>query len=350
MNICIYTKKAKPNLSFLKREHVIPAGLGGINTLPLGSVSDEINEAFSKIERTALQHSFVSINRGNFGPGKRGSLNVKKVKNPIIMVIKEGEGSDESFRLGYLFAGEIYLIPQIYLDFNDEENFIRTSYFATILNCDNEKDVIYKFKGMFIDFLKNQKREFLLLEMPFATRKHFISVGYYNGKWFAATSHKFINMDYMALDLLSTLVKEEEKSLKLQPQAFFNYQRNLQLDSSFPFIYVKTAFNSLAYLMGIEFVMDGIFDTARNAIKEQNELDTFFMNDSDLYELIKDLIDDIPDKSHFIILKTIESMVVAFVSFYKEPPGIIKLADKYTGEGFTKAIICDWKNRTEYFI
>jgi hypothetical protein len=350
MNHCIYTNKSEPHLTFSKREHVIPAALGGINTLPLGSVSNEINESFSKIERVALQHSFLSINRGNFGPGKRGSLNIKKVKNPNVMVVKEGENSHEVFRLGFIFAGETYLIPQIYLDFNDEENSISPTYFATILDGQVGVDIINKFKGILIDFLKNRSREFLLIELPFSTQKHFICIGCYNGKWFAATSHKYINMDYLAYELLPSLEKEKEKPALLQPQTLFNYQRTLQLDSSFPFIYVKTGFNSLAYLMGIDFVLDSKFDTVRNAIKDINELDTFILERRELYNLIKGFVANVPDKSHFVILTTVESMLISFVSFYKEPPAIIKLAGAYK-KGFpSKAIICDWKNRNEYII
>jgi hypothetical protein len=347
---CIYSNISEPHLTFTKREHVIPAGLGGITKLPLGYVSDEINESFSRIERVALQHSFVSINRGRFGPGKRGNLNVKKIKNPIIMVLREGEDLNEVFRLGFLFTGESHLIPQIYLDFNDEENYITTSYFATIYDVEEGKDIISTFKMRFFDFLKNENKEFILIEMPFTTNKHFICVGFSNGKWFAATSHKYINMDYLAGYLLPELVKEQEMSPLIQPKTLFKYERRLQMDSSFAFIYVKTALNSLAYLMGSEFVFDIIFDDVRNAIKDQNNLDSFLIDRRELYDLINGIVSEIPVKSHFVIITTIESMVIAFVSFYKEPPGIIRLAREYPGEMFTKAIICDWQNRNEYFI
>ncbi|MDD4562431.1 MAG: hypothetical protein PHW39_05090 [Syntrophomonadaceae bacterium] len=81
---CIYLKQTKPDLKFTKREHVIPAGIGGIEKLPSGYVSDAANEFFSSIELIALRKTFLAVNRENVGPGKRGTLNVKKVKSPSI--------------------------------------------------------------------------------------------------------------------------------------------------------------------------------------------------------------------------------------------------------------------------
>lgn len=350
MSSCIYLNKTEANLNYTKREHVIPAGLGGINKLPLGSVSDEINEKFSRIERIALQKSFVSINREKFGPGKRGSLNINKVNNPLIMLMKEGENSNEIFRLGFLFAGESYLIPQIYLDFNDEEGSISISYYSTIFEVEEVKQIISSFKSQLIAFLRDQYREFILIDMPFTTDKHFICLGCFKGKWFAATSHKIINMDYLAIDLLPELVKEEVNEPVVQPKTLFKYERSLQMDSSFIFIYAKTVFNSLAFLMGSDFAKYEIFDDVRNAIKDQINLDLILIERRELYRLIDGIVSEIPSKSHFVILTTFESMVIAFVSFYKEPPGILILANEYTGEAFTKGIICDWQNRNEYFV
>lgn len=325
MNSCIYLNKTETNLSYTKREHVIPAGLGGINKLPLGSVSDEINETFSKIERIALQKSILSINREKFGPGKRGSLNINKVSNPLIMLMREVENTNEVFRLGFLFAGESYLIPQIYLDFNDEEGYISTSYYSTVFDVKEGQQILSAFQSQLIAFLSNQQRDYILIEMPFTTDKHFICVGCFKGKWFAATSHKIINMDYMAMDLLPELVKEAANESIVQPKALLKYERALQIDSSFIFIYAKTAFNSLAFLMGSEFAKDGIFDDVRNAIKDQINLDLILIDRRELYSLIEEIESKVPPKSHFVIVTTFESMVIAFVSFYKEQPGIFLL-------------------------
>lgn len=81
---CIYFGNTKKALSYSKQEHVIPASLGGKMKLPRGVVSDQANELFSKYEMKAVRNTFLSINRNNNGPGKRGSLSVKKVASPQI--------------------------------------------------------------------------------------------------------------------------------------------------------------------------------------------------------------------------------------------------------------------------
>ena len=43
---CIYYLN-KENLTYNKKEHIFPATIGGIETLPVGYVSDQANEYFS---------------------------------------------------------------------------------------------------------------------------------------------------------------------------------------------------------------------------------------------------------------------------------------------------------------
>lgn len=103
MGFCIYYKKSSEDLRFNKVEHIIPAGLGGRHTLEKGTVSDEANEEFSKQEVKVLRNSLLAVNRMNVGPGKRGSFNVKKIKNPVMRVLKNEKLSPENFLLGFIF-------------------------------------------------------------------------------------------------------------------------------------------------------------------------------------------------------------------------------------------------------
>ena len=73
---CMYGKSAEG--TFEKREHIIPAFMGGMQKLPKGSVCDEINELFSPMEFHVSQHSILALNRMFYGPGKRGSQNRKR--------------------------------------------------------------------------------------------------------------------------------------------------------------------------------------------------------------------------------------------------------------------------------
>ena len=47
--MCIYYKN-NPKLTYKEKEHIFPAGLGGITTLSKGLVSDQANSLFSKLE------------------------------------------------------------------------------------------------------------------------------------------------------------------------------------------------------------------------------------------------------------------------------------------------------------
>ena len=47
--MCIYFKN-NPELAYKEKEHIFPAGLGGITTLSKGLVSDQANSLFSKVE------------------------------------------------------------------------------------------------------------------------------------------------------------------------------------------------------------------------------------------------------------------------------------------------------------
>jgi hypothetical protein len=74
MRCCIYLKGTEPVLSFNSQEHIFPAGIGGIQMLPKGYVSDQFNNSFSKIELDFMRNSLIALPRQFYGPGKRGSI------------------------------------------------------------------------------------------------------------------------------------------------------------------------------------------------------------------------------------------------------------------------------------
>ncbi|MPQ30546.1 hypothetical protein E4V42_03725 [Clostridium estertheticum] len=352
MGYCIYYKKSEPDVHFTKREHVIPAGLGGISKLPLGYVSDEANEYFSPLEMEILRDSLLAVNRNNVGPGKRGSLNVKKVKAPTMRVMKKEDSSGENYNIGFVFVGESYIISQIAVDFNDKENSCIPSYRSTVFDIQQGKQTLLDFRKNLIGFFSNTNRKFKLIDMPYTTDSHFINVGYFKGKWFAATSHKIINMDYLALILLPALKEEQLKDNEpvLEPKAFLKYTYKFDINTSlFFFIYVKTAFNALAFLKGSDFASKEMFDNIRKSILiHDNSISDFIVNEYNINNELKDIAIRIPEKAHFVIITSRFNSVIAYVSFYKERPALVKLTDNYEGEVFTEAIVCDWKNRNEF--
>lgn len=66
-------------------------------------------------------------------------------------------------------------------------------------------------------------------------------------------------------------------------------------------------------------------------------------------ELIIDIMKKTPPKSHYVIITTVENNIAAYVGFYNEKtPAIIMLAEKYYGDFFIDALVCDWLNKKEY--
>lgn len=358
MNNCIYYQQSKDCLRFKKQEHVIPAGLGGITKLGKGMVSDEANEMFSKTELKALRDSFIAVNRMNLGPGKRGNLNFNKIKNPIMRVLQQEDKNYEiEFLLGFIYAGNSYIIPQLVLNFDDVEGSVKPIFMSSPFHEDNIKEFPLDFNKKLRLFLKNHKRNFSLVKMPFKTNRHFITVGFYKGKWYAATSHKIINMDILALEFLP-MVEAMIKNQIVYKLNFdlpdtkpnFRYTETLNMDFDvFYFLYVKTAFNALALFKGSEFVSEKIFDSVRKAIITQENLDDFINKKKmDISKEIIDYINSFPDKSHYIIINAKGNRMKAFVSFYGEYPATVQLTNEYLGEPFIDGLICDWKNRDEF--
>ncbi|WP_057912756.1 hypothetical protein [Peribacillus muralis] len=294
----------------------------------------------------------------NNGPGKRGSFNVKKIKNPIVRVLKKEEGSPEDFLLGFIFTGMHYIIPQIIINFDGDK--ISTNYMSNTLSEKSVDDFPQNLTKMLMHFFKSKKRFYKQVIMPFfympyRNNKHFVNIGYYQGKWYVATSHKQLNMDFVALTVLPMLNKPLQESNKLnKPELLDNvilkYKDRIDTDASkFYFLYLKTAFNALTLFKGTDFISNEFFDEIRESIIELKDVKKFVLpNDKVMYETeIGEYAKNIPDKAHYVIISSRDNMLIAYVSFYGEIPGRFKLTDKYQGEDFIDGLICDWKNRKE---
>ena len=105
--MCIYFGDT-PDLTYKKREHIFPAGLGGTVTLPQGWVSDQANELFSSMEGELMHDSLLALDRYLFGPGDRRG---KASKSNVTVGVQD----DGKVALSYLSMGKPHLIDQVYL-------------------------------------------------------------------------------------------------------------------------------------------------------------------------------------------------------------------------------------------
>lgn len=206
--MCIYYKDNNSNVKFTKEEHIVPAGLGGKMKLPLGYVSDIANELFSPSEMKIQRDSFLSINRMNYGPGKRGSLNIKRNKSPIIRVLKNENNVYGAYSLGFIFAGEAFIIMQASIVFNVTEDSYRPYYYGTPPAGSNPELVMSDFKEKLIKFLTAQNPSYIIVNPSTKSKSKFINLGFYEGKWFITTSGMKVDLDFVKKDLLLDLLKE----------------------------------------------------------------------------------------------------------------------------------------------
>ena len=104
---CIYSLKTESEAHFIEREHIFPKTLGGINTLPLGTVSDEVNTSFSLLEKYFVKNDpFIQLGKVFYGPLGRK----KHDKKDSIRIMMSREHNKPE--LGYLIEGKPYSIPQ----------------------------------------------------------------------------------------------------------------------------------------------------------------------------------------------------------------------------------------------
>lgn len=356
MSGCIYYKNSD-NLRFDKQEHVIPAGLGGKRMLEKGIVSDEANEKFSKVELVVLRNSIIGLNRMNNGPGKRGSHNLNKVKNPIMRVIKpDSYYSQMEFLLGFIFMGKSVVIPQLTTYFDQQS--ITHKYLAADININSIDNLQTEMNDKVIQFLKNKNRKYKLVSMPFTTDKLFLHIGFHQKNWYVATSMKGKPpLDFLAHELLPSLYKLKEKSknqkmlskLEFIEEVNFKFEDSLEMDfKSFYFLYLKTAFNALAYFKGSEFVMNDAFNEIRESIIEVGDSGRFArLKEKNEAPEIESFIEKFPRKAHYVIIFSRDNILYAYVSFYGETPAVITLTKEYKDDFVMDGLICDWENSEE---
>lgn len=363
-NGCIYQRNSTEILSYTGAEHIIPAGLGGIKKLPRGTVSDEVNQIFSKREMIALRDTFLSVNRDNNGPGKRGSPFAKEVKTPKIELFEAQSEQllDDShldtiyapMRLGFLFYGEVQMIPQILfpirLDWSFKWPRVTT---GTILSFTSESLASFMegLKAFLVQSDKEPQKDYIIVSSEIKREDRYFILGFYNHIWFVNTSLSdgyiqkfFIMMEKVSLpDFIPVLPTTK---------ANYNYNKILPkaLDDSFEFIYVKTAFNVIAFLMGADFVRDKQFDVIREAIVHGKNLFDYNISRAMPNWLVEWVQKEVKPKSHFVVIHGHDYLIEAYVSFYREPLNFsICLSRNYHGEEFKRFFICNYKERCEKY-
>ena len=358
MNKCIYLKnRNSDDLTFVKHEHIIPAALGGIKTLPIGYVSDEINEFFSKeLELSFTRRSTISLFRSFDGPGHRGNLSDKKaVKSPISII--KSDSDTNILELGYIQKGKPYSLAQVIIDKKNTSKY----NFSLPLNANIDTLLTFKrFTGKYT-LLKSTEIESgkVLLGYDIYKEK---GKGKDKIKWYLGINKS----DFIPTDLLDDFTKNLDKiiqsyldnSVEMNKKNFqpkFNLELSFNMDDFFR-VYAKTAFNFLAYTFGQEIALLDCFDPIRKWIISggKNKFVSFSENQEISFTDVKTLRPYLNNKSHCILIDIYNNTLYALVSFYGEAPKKIILSDNisnyenYFLSRFMSMLICNWEEREEY--
>lgn len=323
--MCIYYNH-KENLTYTGQEHIFPASIGGIEKLPLGYVSDQANHYFSRLEQDLLKSSMVSLSRGIFGPGKRGSNKLGEVN---VCIMKD---DNNEYALGYIFKGKPHTIPHINVNLKTGK-----------VNLSLDKREGSQYLNIFLQKLESFKEKFVYIENS-AILQDTILIGYYQNKYFVASAYEEIKISKIK-NIINMFLQSICKNTKFENnKSHVCVQNSITISKDNAKVYAKIAFNVLAKYKGKEFVLDSAFDDMRKWIMREKDLSINWLpnRNSNLNFLISGLT------GHYCIISDIDGYICAEVSIYGWKYGF-KLG-KNPGEKFIMplGILCDSQNKKEY--
>lgn len=336
MNQCIYLKGTDPALDFISGEHIFPAGIGGIKKLPLSFVSHKCNNDFSKMELKFMRHSYISLPRQMYGPGKRGSLELQAASRSEISIVSLDDESN-SIGLGYIKLGTPYFIPQFSIELNDSIKVILESY------NDNIKEQINELYRK-LDSLTN--RCAIIEDKKIG--QNTIIFGYEKDRqrWRIALSNKDLlnRVDELIGKLREMNALNPEQLIHETAKAYVN--QNICIDDSYFRVCAKIVFNFLADIKGQEYVLRECFDPIRNWIVDGGENYFSYPHLDEGKQMFRHV--SFPELSHRIMIYRNKNTLQAYISFYGESFNVVvNLCQDFTEPFELDGYICDWKNQKE---
>lgn len=332
--MCIYLGDL-PELNYDSAEHIIPAGLGGIKKLPADYVSREFNNRSSRYETALMRSSILALPRQLLGPGKRGSLNIKKATKSSVGILAHFP-ENGSYSLGYIVLGKPYEIPHLVLNIGTGEFSLNMHKGAT----DEEFQVFRKCLSEF-ELLKTKFIAFP--ELP----AHTFLIGIKKG--IEANHECFIaspdgNTHPFNKEILTELAGRVNNISELSgtDQYHVRVHQTAHIGDEYYKCCAKIAFNFLAHVKGSAFVQRECFDPLRNWIVNEGENDYVELSPKHVSQPI------FPKDSHQILITKTENRLLADVCFYNHFHNSVLLSENFTEIFPMNGFICDWQNKKEY--
>lgn len=341
--MCIYYNDCS-FLHYTSQEHIFPAGVGGIQKLPKGYVSDEFNNNISKLEQSFLRDSPISAARQIEGPGKRGKMSDKYATTSAVHIIMNSE-SQKISGLGYIKLGKTILIPSVIVNTGTGALTFGFDKGSNISTDASIKQFCYKCnepQKMKIRIITDNRIDLdnIIFGIKGGIEENFDAF--------------FVRHPSGGTVPITDLIQRIAKSLQTTTDGEIRIQKYLpssilsvKFNTSYFRIYGKIAFNFLAFLKGSEYTKYPTFDPVRNWIKGTSN-DEFAKLDigNPLFRQFLDLKDQ---SIHYVMLFKVKDTLFADVSFYGALKSTIKLAENFDEPFKTDGFICDWKNRHEYY-
>lgn len=349
MFYCIYNQNS--NGRFNKVEHVVPAGLGGTIKLPRGYVSDDINERFSAKEAKALRTTLVAGFRNYIGPGHRGKMIVSKKINPHMNILKLNKKYKIDIeniyktKVGFMLDRKTIFIPQIAVSFKSNLK-IDNIVFSPGTFDDNNNNIINFFNNLFKIKMDN---------IIFVNTEHDIEfngaiLGSFYGKWYI-----YFNIPLITTSYILKMIRNEKNKTNIKINVLsggdydFSYKINRGYDDeNFTFLYVKTAFNALAYIIGQEKIINSRYNEIRQAILNGETHNYIGNNENKLSE--EWIHNREENEPHVILFLKENNFLYAYVSFYGELIFKVFITDNCEENFKNTALISDWRNRKDYVV
>lgn len=374
-NLCIYIGKDETQAHFKNQEHIIPACIGGMQRLPKGYVSDEVNTLFSALELKLARNSLITLPRMFVGPGKRGSHNPKRRggASKIVSVMKSNENG--MYSLGYIRMGTPITIDQIHItqmengkhqvsfcfdtEEVDKEHYLEkvTEWMPELKSFDGQTCVIIREEGL----AENE-----------------IILGQAGNRWYLAArpeideeklkseTAKEIRLLALACEqemLNQSAASEEEKipsgidgfgNLCVEKSQVTSNMHQMIDMNAYKRVVAKIAFNCLAEVRGRDYVMQPKFDFIREAILTGEEIDhvVFFQERDKKHTEVIDSLGNAKGFGvwrHTVIITWTGDRLVAEVMLYgsASPMLVILTQENCRDFGIMDGYVCDWENHRE---
>lgn len=352
---CIYTKKESNIIEFNSKEHIFPKGIGGIECLDKGTVSDEINNLFSNLEMKFMRTNPLIATPKMFN----SNLGRKNHKNREQIAVFEDDNG--KLTLGYLKDNKPFTIDVIIFPSVDD---LLTKKSNEVFIClDNNVQSLNNVSvNKFYKNLSKFNGEFLKIYDSRIKKGSYI-LGIRDKKWYLAISEVEIDVSEVKNNICK-LIKyflenhQAKNELELNnieietSQVTANYQYTFSISDSFR-IYAKIAFNCLAKLKGNDYVIDSKFDNIRSAILTGEMIeDLVSLNTAENALLNIDIqFNDksiLGKQSHYVIFFVKDQNLIGIVSLFGMKIYVaVKLCENCF-DNFTDGYICDWEHKKEY--